>query len=143
MTTPSKPCEEMSAGDFFESWRFFLQQLGGLGEDWIKGRGGLLADRLLDLWRDVIGRLLERSHEITDAANSDRENPLFCQIIWGIGAWDPTGPFGGIGGGVPGVFVPARLIKEALERWLGPRLSAETNDLLRALNQLLCMLRCL
>ncbi len=144
MTTPlSIPCEEMKAEDFFESWTFFLRQLGSLGEDWIRDRGGILADGLLSMWRHVIGGLLERSHEITDAANSDRENPMFCQIIWGIGAWDPTGPFGGIGGGVPGAFVSARMIKEAIERWLGQRLSPETNELLRALNQLLCMLRCL
>jgi len=37
----------------------------------------------------------------------------------------------------------ARLIKEAVERWLGQRLPPDINNLLRALNQLLCMLRCL
>ena len=144
MTTPlSIPCAEMEAEDFFKSWTSFLEQLNRFGKDWIKNRGGILADGLLSRWRHVIEGLLERSHEIRDAANSDRENPMFCQIIWGIGGWDPTGPFEGIGGGVPGAFVLARMIKEAIERWLGPRLLPETNELLKALNQLLCMLRCM
>ena len=95
------------------------------------------------MWRHVIGGLLERSHEITDAANSDRENPMLCQIIWGIAPGIQPAPSEVSGAECRAHSCQRGMIKEAIERWLGQRLSPETNELLRALNQLLCMLRCL
>lgn len=140
---PAKPCQEMTAEDFMTSWSSFLERLHDFGANWIRERGGILTDGLLGMWDQVLGGLLSRLGEFWEIIQTVEDREALCQIVWGIGAWDPTGPFGGIGGGVPGTFVSARMIKEAVERWLAPRLSQETRDLLRALNQLLCMLRCL
>lgn len=142
-TPPSTPCEEMTVDDFVDSWRSFLDTLRDLGHRWIAERDGPLAEDLHRMWERVLGELIERADEIGPVIDPDHDREMICQIIWGIGAGDPGGPNGGIGGGAPGAFVSARMIKEAIERWLGPRLSPGTNDLLKALNQLLCMLWCL
>jgi len=140
---PVKPCEEMTADDFALFWESFLKQLGNLGESWIRQHDSLLADDLLGMWQRTLEGLLARLGEFREIARIAEGQEMLCQIIWSIGAWDPSGPFGGIGGGMPGAFVSARMIKEAMERWLAPRLSEETRALLKALNQLLCMMRCL
>lgn len=132
----------MTPEDLVRFWEFFLHSLRMSGEQWITDRDGILAGPVLGMWEEILARLLERSGELGEVAGAE-DQQMLCQIVWGIGAWDPDGPYGGIGGGVPGTFVSARMIKEAVERWLAPRLSQETRDLLKALNQLLCMLRCL
>lgn len=137
------PCEEMTVENFVEAWTSFLGTLRDLGHQWIAERDGVLAEDLHRMWDRVLGELIERADEIGNVIDPEHDREMICQVIWGIGGWDPDGPFGGIGGGVPGAFVVARMIKEAIERWLKQRLSPETNELLRALNQLLCMLRCL
>lgn len=141
-------CEEITVDDFIESWRSFLDTLRDQGHRWIAERDGSLAEDLHRMWDRVLGELIRRAAEIGPVIDPKRDREMLCRIIWGIGAWDPGGPFGGIGGGVPGTFVSARIIKEAIERWLGPRMSSDSRyhpllEHLRALNQLLCMLRCL
>lgn len=135
------PCEDMEVKDFVLAWKTFLERLRDSGTVWIIVRAAapILSEPLGFMWAQVLDKLihLADSEEFREAINLDQDREQLCRVINRINLWYQTG------GDDQLAFSAATDGKETLERWLGPRLSFNTNNLLKALNQLLCMLRCL
>ncbi|MCO6452683.1 MAG: hypothetical protein J5I90_18015 [Caldilineales bacterium] len=141
-----RPCDEMTVDDFIESWQFLLHEIRTLGNRRIDERASdLLKGPLWEMWNRVFDELLneELLAELHAIVEENFDPEMLCRVISAIGAWDPNGPFGGLGGEGDGKFYAAQQIKEDIERWLQTNMSPHMSELFKALNQLLCMMRCL